>query len=39
MDYNHLNLTNLNSQVAELHYSPENISEQPILLTVKDKSA
>ena len=38
MDYDHLNLTNLNLQVDEFHYSPENISGTANSFTVKDKS-
>lgn len=38
IDYNHLNLTNLNLQVDVLNYNPENISGVANSLTVKDKS-
>ncbi|MFV8353797.1 translocation/assembly module TamB domain-containing protein [Flavobacterium sp. XS2P14] len=38
IDYNHLNLTNVNLQVEELNYNPENISGIANSLTVKDKS-
>ncbi|MBC7747984.1 MAG: translocation/assembly module TamB domain-containing protein [Methylotenera sp.] len=38
IDYNHLNLTNLNLQVDALSYNPENISGTATSLSVKDKS-
>jgi hypothetical protein len=38
IDYNHLNLTNLNSQVDQLNYNSENISGVANSLTVKEKS-
>lgn len=38
IDYNHLNITNLNLQVDVLNYNPENISGIANSLTVKDKS-
>ncbi|RDI56175.1 translocation/assembly module TamB [Flavobacterium glaciei] len=38
MDYNHLDITNLNLQVDFLNYNPENISGIANSLTVKDKS-
>ncbi|MFV8362380.1 translocation/assembly module TamB domain-containing protein [Flavobacterium sp. ZT3P35] len=38
IDYNHLNLTNVNLQVEELNYNAENISGIANSLTVKDKS-
>ncbi|MDD2819627.1 MAG: translocation/assembly module TamB domain-containing protein [Flavobacterium sp.] len=38
IDYNHLNLTNLNLQVDVLNYNPENISGEVNSLSIKDKS-
>lgn len=38
IDYNHLNLTNLNLQADDLKYNPENISGNANSLTVKDHS-
>lgn len=38
IDYNHLNLTNLNLQVDALNYNPENISGEVNSLSIKDKS-
>ena len=38
MDYNHLNLTNVNLQVEELNYNPENISGIANSLQMKDQS-
>lgn len=38
IDYNHLNITNLNLQVDYLNYNPETISGDVNALTFKDKS-
>ena len=38
IDYNHLNITNLNLKLNSLNYNPENISGTAKSLTVKDKS-
>ena len=38
IDYNHLDLKNLNLNVADLNYNPENISGNANSLSVKDKS-
>lgn len=38
IDYNHLNLTNLNLQVDVLNYNPENISGEVNSLSIKDQS-
>lgn len=38
IDYNHLYLTKLNSQIDALYYNPENISGDVNSLTLKDKS-